>query len=125
MTRCWGSQPVLPLAEPLSSSAARKAWLTNGLSGPAHLSQSAGAIAVMSVSTRSVTCSESGISSQIGGSVDREKRFYLDCGIARQAGHADSGTGMLAGLAQNVGDQVRGAVHHQMLLDEIRRRGDA
>ena len=39
-TACCGSQPVRELAEPLSSSALRKAWLTNGVPPPAQASQS-------------------------------------------------------------------------------------
>ena len=42
--RWTGSQPVSALAEPLSSSAARKAWRANGWSGPTQASHASGSI---------------------------------------------------------------------------------
>ena len=39
-------------------------------------------------------------------SVDLHDRIDLDGGIQRQGGHANSGAGMLAGFAEDLGDQV-------------------
>ena len=44
----------------------------------------------------------------------------FDGGIEGQGGHADGGAGMDAGVAENLGDQVGGAVDDEMLFDEGR-----
>src|SRR3546814_7122748 len=50
LTRCCGSQPVSAVAEPLSSSALRKAWETKGLS-PAQASHAAAGTSAMRLTT--------------------------------------------------------------------------
>ena len=50
-------------------------------------------------------------------------RVDLDGSVEGQGGHADGGAGMLAGLAEDLGDQVRGAVDDEVLFGEIRGRG--
>ena len=55
MTRCCGSQPASRVAQPVSSSALRKPWLTNGLSSPASTSQSDAGTSAMRSMIRAVT----------------------------------------------------------------------
>ena len=55
---------------------------------------------------------------------DLDDGLDFDGGVERQGGHADGSAGMLAGFAEHVGDQVRGAVGDEMLFDEARCRRD-
>lgn len=66
MTMCRAAQPVLGVAEPLSSTALRKACRVNGLSAPAHASQSA-ALMSLAAAIRRAVIGEGGSASAIGG----------------------------------------------------------
>src|SRR5690606_31520704 len=48
----------------------------------------------------------------------------LDGGVEGKCRHADGGAGVFSGFAENVGDEVGGAVDHQVLLGEVGRGGD-
>src|SRR5579871_6877277 len=98
--RCCGSQPVCRVAEPDSSSAPRKAWLTKGLSAPAQASQAAAETVPRLSMIRTVSLSPP--------SAMRPNLFYfqhaidLDRDIARQRTDAHRGARVAPGLAENL-----------------------
>src|SRR5271166_4588656 len=121
-TACCGSQPVRALADPLSSSALRKAWLTNGLPSPAQVSHSAAGTSAIFWCSVSVSVAEP---SGMGASLTYlEHPLHLQGGIGGQRWHANRGAGVTAGLTEHRHREVGGAVHHQRVLRKIRWRGD-
>src|SRR6266581_3780350 len=55
-----------------------------------------------------------------GGLLDLERRLKLQAGVQRQAGHPDDDAAVLAAIAVELGEDLRGPLHHLEGVEEAR-----